>query len=101
MKTVYVAQRGATLRREGALLQVWVQRRKEADIPAYGLEQVVLMGNVMVTPGALDLMIQRGIDVVFLTLHGKYRARLVHGVSANVKLRVAQYRKLSETAVAL
>jgi CRISPR-associated protein Cas1 len=101
VKTVYVAQRGATLRREGALLQVWVNRRKEADVSVYGLEQVVLMGNVMVTPGALDLMIERGIDTVFLTLHGKYRARLVHGVSANVRLRVAQYRKLSEPAEAL
>lgn len=79
---------------------MWVNRRKEADIPTHGLEQVVLMGNVMITPAALDLMLNRGIDTVFLTLHGKYRARLVHGVSPNVKLRVAQYRKLSEPAVA-
>jgi CRISPR-associated protein Cas1 len=101
MRTAYVVQRGASIRREGAVLQIHVNRKKEAEIPAHDLEQLVIMGNVILTPAALDLLIERGVDTVFLTLHGRYRARLVHGLSGNVRLRLAQYRRLCDEDEAL
>jgi CRISPR-associated protein Cas1 len=101
VRALYVTQDGATVRREGGVLQVFVQRAKVADVPVRDLEQLVLMGNIMLTPGALDLIVEAGVDAVFLTHHGRYRARLVHGLSANVRLRLAQYRRLLDPAGAL
>jgi CRISPR-associated protein Cas1 len=94
VRTVYVVQPGAAVRRNGRLLEVWVGRKRQSEIAVHDLEQLVLMGNIVVTPSALDLLLERGVDVVFLTLHGRYRGRLVSGVSANAKLRRAQLQLL-------
>jgi CRISPR-associated protein Cas1 len=94
MRTVYVNHRGAVVRREGNVLHVFAERRKVAEVQAHDLQQLVLMGNVVLTPAALDLLVERGVDTVFLTLHGKYRARIAHSQSSQVSLRLAQYRRL-------
>jgi phosphopantetheine adenylyltransferase len=54
------------LRREGAKLQVWAARTREAEFAVEGVEQVVLIGGVTVTPAAMDLLLERGIDTVLL-----------------------------------
>lgn len=101
MRSVYVTRPGASLRRQGQRLQVCVGRKCEEEIPAHDLEQLVLMGNIVLTPAAVDLIVDRGIDTVYLTLHGRYRARIVHGLSSNVRLRLAQYRRLTDEAETL
>jgi CRISPR-associated protein Cas1 len=93
--------KGASVRRQGGLLQVFAEGRRTAETPVHDLGQLVLMGNVILTPSALDLLIERGVDTVFLTLHGRYRGRLVHGASGHIRLRLAQYKRLSEPTEAL
>ncbi|HQP37476.1 MAG TPA: CRISPR-associated endonuclease Cas1 [Polyangiaceae bacterium] len=100
-RTAYVVQKGATLRREGELLHVYVGRKREAELPTSELRQLVLMGNVMLTPGAVDLVLEKKIDTVFLSWHGRYRGRLVGLGSSAVTLRVAQYEALRDPARAL
>jgi len=100
VRTVYVTQEGAVVRREGARLRVFVRGRAPADVPVHDLGQLVLMGNVLLTPAALDLLVERGVDTVFLTLHGKYRARIAHALSGNVRLRLAQFARLTDAAQA-
>jgi CRISPR-associated protein Cas1 len=101
MRTVYVTEKGATLRREGALLRLVLRGESLAEISAHDLGQMVLMGNVSLTPGALDLLLERNVDTVFLTHHGRFRARLTGGLSTNVRLRLAQYRCLVDPDLAL
>jgi CRISPR-associated protein Cas1 len=98
MRTAYIAQTGASLRRQGGLLQVFVKSEKVAELPARELEQLVLLGNVVLTPAALDLVVERGIDTVFLTMSGRFRGRIVGGPSHNVRLRLAQYAAMSDGA---
>ena len=100
-RTVYVAHDGATLRREGERLQVFVRRERTAEIPVVGLGQLVLMGNVTLTPAALDLIVDRGVDTVLLGHHGRYRGRIVSGLSGNVRLRLAQYEFVSNPSRSL
>lgn len=101
MKTVYVTEPGAVVRRSGPVLQVWVGKKQRAELLVYDLDQLVLMGNIMLTPAVLDFLIEQRVDTVFLSLHGRYRGRLQHEHSKNVVLRLAQYRKLQDPAVAL
>jgi CRISPR-associated protein Cas1 len=101
MKTAYITEQGATLRRDGAVLQVWVGRKRRAELLVHDLDQLVLMGNIMVTPGVLDFLIAERVDTVFMTLHGRFRGRLMHEHSKNVRLRLAQYQRLQTPTVAL
>src|SRR5690606_21025812 len=95
MRTVYVTQPGAVLRRDGGLLRVWTRAGCVARVSMHDLAQIVLMGSITLTPAALDLMLERGVDVVFITMHGRYRGRIVRSTSANIRLRLAQYRCLT------
>src|SRR3989442_15716849 len=101
MKTIYVTEQGATLRHDGPVLQVWTGRRRRAELLVHDLDQLVLMGNIMVTPAVLDFLIAERVDTVFLSIHGRFRGRLMHEHSKNVRLRLAQYQQLQTPAVAL
>jgi CRISPR-associated protein Cas1 len=101
MRALYVAQAGATIRREGGLLRVFVRRELALEVPAREIEQLVLIGNVLLTPSSLDLVFENGIDTVFLSHHGKFRGRLSFGASSNVRLRLAQLSRLSDPAACL
>lgn len=91
-RTVYVAREGAMLRREGHRLQLVARRQRLGEVTTEGMSQLVLMGNIVLSPGAIDLLVDRGIDTVLLSHHGRYRGRIVSGISGNVRLRLAQYR---------
>lgn len=97
-RTVYVAHDGATLRREGQRLRVMARRRPVAEVAVHDLGQLVLMGNVVLTPAAMDLLVDRGVDTVLLSHRGRYQGRLVGALSGNVRLRLSQYRMLTDEA---
>jgi CRISPR-associated protein Cas1 len=101
MKTIYITEQGATLRRDGPVLQVWTGKRRRAELLVHDLDQLVLMGNIMVTPAVLDFLIGERVDTVFMSLHGRFRGRLMHEHSKNVRLRLAQYDQLQAPEVAL
>ena len=95
-RTAYVTHPGATVRREGTRLLVFVGRKREAELTTHDMGQIVLMGNVLLTPGAMDLLLERGIDTVMLTVHGRYRGRIVGTGTGHVVLRLAQYDALRD-----
>ena len=101
MRTVYVTHRAATLKREGGVISVTQKGKRTARIRVHDLSQLVLMGNIVLTPSALDLLVEKGIDTVFLTHNGRYRGRITYGLSGNVRLRLSQYDRLRDPAAAL
>lgn len=101
MKTVYVTEPGAVIRRDGPVLQVWANKKKRAELIVHDLDQLVLMGNIMLTPAVMDFLLAERVDTVFLSLHGRFRGRLLHEHSKNVELRLAQYRVLQDRPRAL
>ena len=101
MKTAYITEQGATVRREGRTLQVWTGRKRKAELLVYDLDQLVIMGNVIVTPAVLDFLIAERVDTVFMSIHGRFRGRLAHDFSKNVRLRMAQYTRLQDPQLAL
>lgn len=96
MKTAYVVEEGATVRRDGERLDVLSRGERKAALPTYDLEQLVVVGNVTLTPAAIDLLVERGADVVLLSSHGRFRARIGGGLSSHVRLRMAQMKTLSD-----
>jgi CRISPR-associated protein Cas1 len=57
------------------------------------VREVQLFGQVEITSASLAALARRGVDVVFLTRRGQFRARLVGPASPQAALRLAQLRR--------
>jgi CRISPR-associated protein Cas1 len=89
----YVQTQGARIVKEGRHLLV----RKEGDtyntLFVYKLEQLVIFGNVQLTPPALSMLFSENVDTVFLRRDGRYLGRLELPEPKNIFLRLRQYEQ--------
>lgn len=86
----YICEQGAKVSREGRRLIVTTPEMKHT-LFAERLEQLLLFGNVQLTPPAVFLLLREGIDTVFLRRDGRYMGRLLSQESRNVFLRRKQF----------
>lgn len=101
MGTVYVKEQGAVVRRDGERLRVTLNREDLTSIPLLHLDQLALMGNVQLTTPAAARLLERRVDVVYLSKYGKFRGRLVHSGSKFAQLRHTQLRMASDEGTVL
>lgn len=101
MATLYVIEQGAEIGCDGERIEV----RRGADIigsvPLVKLDDIVIFGNVGISTPAMKRLLDRGIEVTFMTVDGRYQGRLVGQVTAHVALRHAQYACAADPARAL
>ena len=90
MSALYVTEQGAVLRRTGERLLVTREEKLLNDVPIIHVEQVVIVGNIQITTPAVALLLQKEVDVVFLSRYGKYRGRLMTTGSKFAELRHRQ-----------
>jgi CRISPR-associated protein Cas1 len=88
---VYVTTQGARIIREGRHLIVKKDNDVYHTLFIYRLEQLVIMGNVTITPPALKLLLRENIDTIFMRLDGRYQGRLSVAEPKNVFLRKKQF----------
>ena len=81
-----------SVEREGAV----IQQVRMADV-----DEVLVFGSVSLTPATIAALLQRGTDTLFLTAHGRYRGRLIGKPGKNVHLRLTQFDRLRDPAVAV
>lgn len=98
MQTLYVLESGTFLRKEGETLVVCKGKQRIETIPATGLKQLTLAGRASISGAVLDFLINRGIDTVFMTMDGRFRARLLLDDSSHTALRQQQYVRLNDSA---
>jgi CRISPR-associated protein Cas1 len=91
VRTVFVVQDSGVLRREGARIIVQSGKEVLARLQTEELEQLVVVGDLTLTPAVIDLLAQREVDTVLLSRHGRFRARVGRSATGNVKLRLTQY----------
>jgi CRISPR-associated protein Cas1 len=92
MSTLYVTTEDTVLRKADERLKVTRQKETLIDVPLLKVSSVVLFGRVSVTPDAMQSLLERQIDLCFLTAFGKYIGRMQPPVSGNSLLRKAQFR---------
>jgi len=88
---VYVTTQGSRIIREGRHLLVKKDDATYHTLFPYKLEQLVLFGNVQLTPQALKLLLKEDIDTVFMRFDGRYQGRLASAEHKNVFLRKRQF----------
>lgn len=108
MTVLHVRAQGAVVRRLAEEIRVTkreVGARKEMvlnRIAVHEVEQLIIYGNVQVTTQAAALLLQHNADVVFLSLGGKFRYRLLSDRGDKfAKLRYAQLQLSGDEARSL
>ncbi|MGI9057648.1 MAG: type I-D CRISPR-associated endonuclease Cas1d [Ktedonobacteraceae bacterium] len=110
MPTLYLTEDRALVRRDTEdclLIQVPEQRGEggtvmaaayKRRIPLIKVDDVVVMGEVTMTASALYLLLEKNIEIHFMTHFGKFKGRLTPELSKNSLLRLAQHRTHNDPA---
>jgi CRISPR-associated protein Cas1 len=93
MSALYVTEPGAVIRLSSRTLMISKGKEKLAQVPILRIDNVLIFGNAQITTQALNVLLDEGIDVTYLTRNGRLRGRLTSATSKNVLLRVAQYER--------
>ncbi len=96
MAIMYVTEQGSSLTKQGNRLVVAKRSQTLHWVHAFKVNQVVLLGNVSLSPGVVAFLLQEGIDTVFLSYYGKYRGRLLSQFGRNIELRRTQFRLMED-----
>jgi len=98
LNTLFVMTQGAYVHQEGETAKVEAEGKTLLQTPLHHLGGVVLFGNVMMSPQLMGKCASEGRTVTFLSMNGRFLARVVGPVSGNVRLREAQYEAYSDQA---
>ena len=96
MTVAYILEQNSAVGLEGERLVVKKERTVLHSLHLFKLEQLVLFGNVSLTPAAVSTLLRRQIDTVFMSLNGGYKGRLQPPPGKNISLRWEQFRKMDD-----
>lgn len=94
MGVVYVLEQDAYLSKEGGTLKVARRAGREVLLqkPLVGVEEIVILGNAVVTPGLLKYCALEGIGIHYVSPTGGYYGGLTRTPAKNALVRVAQFK---------
>lgn len=91
LNTLYVTTPEAYLKLDGGTIVVVGQDESIGRVPLINLESIVCFGYKGVSPALMGECAEKGIDLCFLTPHGRFLARVSGPVRGNVLLRETQH----------
>ena len=92
MAVIYVKEQGATVQKVGERIVVTKNQNRLLDIPIFQIENLAVIGNVQITTPALHMLMEKGVDVSYLTYNGTYLGSTSAEASKNIFLRFEQYQ---------
>lgn len=93
LNTLYVFTQGSYLRRDHQTVVVEVEKAKKLALPIHHLDAIAAFGQVMVSPGLIELCLESGVALTYLTEAGRLIGRIDAPRSGNVLLRREQFRR--------
>ena len=101
MGTVYVTQEDTFIGKVDERLNVRFEKKTILDVPLLKVDGVVVMGRASISPAAIAQLVHNKIPLTFLTVNGKYIARLEPEMNKNIFLRSAQWKAAGESIQAI
>ena len=98
--TLYVTTQTAYLACQGTNVLVRIDKQVRLRLPIHTIGGIVCFGNVGCSPFLMGLCGKQGVSITFLTMNGRFLARVNGPQSGNVLLRRAQHRATSDPASA-
>ena len=96
MTIAYVMEQGAYLIKEGERIIVKKNKTVLHSFHSFKLEQIVIFGNVSISPPVISYLLKLGIDTVFMSKNGRYKGRLQGPYSKNISLRQRQFERFAD-----
>lgn len=93
---IYIRTQGAKIVREGRHLLVKKGEDTYHTLFVEKLKQVVLFGNIDISPAARAFLLRHGVDTVFCSQNGRYQGRFASPEPKNVMLRKRQFTLLDD-----
>lgn len=93
---IYITTQGARIVKEGRHLLVKKGEDTYNTLFVEKLKQIVLFGNIDITPPARAYLLRHEIDTVFCAKDGRYQGRFATPESKNVMLRKRQFTLLDD-----
>lgn len=91
LNTLYVTKANTYLSLEGDNIVLQREQEKVAQVPLHNFESVVTFGYTGASPALMGYCAERNISLVFLTMNGRFLARVIGESKGNVVLRKKQY----------
>lgn len=98
LNTLYITQPDVYLSLDGDNIVLLKEQEKIARLPLHNLESIVAFGYTGASPSLMGYCAERHISLVFLTMNGRFLARVIGKSKGNVVLRKKQYL-LSENEI--
>jgi len=92
LNTLYINQPDVYLSLDGDNVVLLKEEEKLARLPLHNLESIVAFGYTGASPALMGYCAERNISLVFMTMNGRFLARVVGESRGNVVLRKKQYR---------
>lgn len=92
LNTLFVMTQKAYLKKEGETVVVKVEKETKLRVPIITLSSIVCFGDIWMSPSLMGFCTQNGVTISYLSLYGRFLARIQGPVSGNVLLRKEQYR---------
>ena len=91
MATLYLSEQQSFVKKRDEYLLIQYQDKRTAEVPLNKVSQVVVSGDVTLTTPALHLLLEHGIEICYLSMHGQFRGRLSPPIAKNAFLRRNQH----------
>jgi CRISPR-associated protein Cas1 len=101
LNTLFVTTQGSYLSKDGECVVISIESQERLRIPVHALGSIVCFGNVLCSPFLLGHCSENGVAISFLSVNGRFLARVIGCVSGNVLLRREQYRRADDEAASV
>lgn len=91
LNTLYITSPDAYIRKEGMTFVVEIDDKKALQAPVHTIENIVCFGFKPLTPALMAFCVENNIGISYLSMHGKFLARVYGEQRGNVLLRKTQY----------
>jgi len=92
LNTLFVMTQGAYLKKEGETAVVKINNEVRLRVPFVSISSIVCFGDIMMSPFLMGACAKAGISIAWLSLYGRFLARVEGPAHGNVLLRREQYR---------
>lgn len=91
LNTLYITQPDVYLSLDGDNIVLLKEQEKLGRLPLHNLESIVAFGYTGASPALMGYCADKNISLVFLTMSGRFLARVIGKSKGNVVLRKKQY----------
>lgn len=91
MQTIYVTDNGLQLKRKSNRIALKKDGKIIEEIPILDLKRILIFGNNQLSTELIRYLAGKGVEIAFLSSHGRFKFRIVPETSKNIYLRMAQH----------